>query len=364
MMYEMLEKERQEKLRSVVRRYWLTISFVLGFFTDLILLNQIDSLVDNLVLLTYALLASFSLVFFYLGISRKGPSSVNDKLIRYMPLTMQYSFGGLLSGMLIFYGRSGDWFNSAPYLLLIIAVIIGNELVSKRSDKLVFHLTLYFIGLFSYVVLVIPVIFGVMGDLIFLISGVVALLVVFGLVQVLRKIVPNFIFQNTKRIILAIGFTYIGLNSLYFANIIPPIPLSLTELEIYQSVSALEAGSYRVVEEQQPFWRRLPLVQDIIHPVDGTIACFARVYAPTRLSTDIYHRWEYKPVGGDWSEGFQLSYPISGANRNGYRGRTVVTAHTPGEWRCNVETPRGQLLGRVTVTVAEGPAGELVTRYK
>jgi hypothetical protein len=359
-----LGKDRQEKIRSVVRRYWLTISFILGFFTDLILLNQIDSLVDNLILLGYALLASVSLICFYLGVSQKGPRAFNDRLIRYAPLFMQYSFGGLLSGMLIFYGRSGDLFNSAPYLLLIITVIIGNELVSKRSDKLVFHLTLYFIGLFSYVVLVVPVITGYMGDWVFLASGIAALGIVTLLIQVLRAIVPNFIFHNTKRIILAIGFTYVGLNTLYFANIIPPIPLSLTELEIYQSVVRQENGSYRVVDEVQPVWNRLPFSQETIHPIDGTIACFARVYAPTRLATDIYHHWEFKAPDGQWEDSLRLGYRIAGTNRGGYRGYTTVTAHTPGEWRCNVETERGQLLGRVTVTVERGPAGELVTRYK
>jgi hypothetical protein len=360
----MLATKGQEKLRSVVRRYWLTISFVLGFMTDLILLNQIDSLVDNLILLGYALLASFSLIFFYLGVSHKGPDGLNEKLVRYAPLFMQYSFGGLLSGMLIFYGRSGDWLNSAPYLLLIVAVIIGNELVNKRSDKLVFHLALYFIGLFSYVVLVVPVITGLMGDVIFLISGLIALGIVTLLVQVLRQIVPNFIRQNTKRIILSIGFTYVGLNTLYFANVIPPIPLSLTELEIYQSVTRLENGSYRVVDETQPLARRLPILQEVIHPMDGTIACFARVYAPTRLSTEIFHRWQYRPAGGDWTESLELGYGIAGTNRGGYGGYTTVTAFTEGEWRCNVETERGQLLGRVTVTVERGPAGALVTRYK
>lgn len=360
----MFNKERRQKIQAFVKHHWLTASFVLGFFTDLILLNQIDSVVDNIILLTYALLASTSLACFYLGVARKGPERLNDVLVRYMPLLMQYSFGGLLSGMLIFYGRSGDWLNSAPYLLLIISVILGNELVSKRSDKLVFHLTLYFIGLFSYVVLVIPVIFGVMGDLIFIMSGIVALIIVTVLLQILSLIVPNFIHQNSRRIVLAIGFTYIGLNTLYFANIIPPIPLSLTELEIYQSVVRLDNGSYRVVDEAQPHWRKLPFAQEIIHPLDGTIACFARVYAPTRLSTNIYHRWEYKPAGGEWTEGFQLSYAIAGTNRGGYRGFTTVTAHTEGEWRCNVETPRGQLLGRVTVTVERGATGQLVTRYK
>lgn len=363
MMYSSMETGTWPTIRRFVKHHWLTVSFVLGFCTDVLLLNQIDNIVDNLILLFYATLATCSLLLFYVGVAQKVRPKVASFFIRYMPMVMQYSFGGLLSGMLIFYGRSGDWFNSAPYLLLIIGVIVGNELVSKRSDKLLFSLVLYFIGLFSYVVLVVPVILGTMGDLIFIISGFVAVGIVTIVGRLLHRIVPNFMRQNTKRIIVTIGFTYVGLNTLYFANIIPPIPLSLTELEIVQSVTRTDTG-YRVVEEMTPWWQHLPFVRPRIHPVNDTISCFARVYAPTRLSTDIYHRWEYKNAEGEWVERLRLGYPIQGSNVNGYRGYTTVTAFQDGEWRCIVETERGQVLGHRSVLVESGPAGELVTRIK
>lgn len=350
--------------RGLIKKYWLTVSFVLGFFTDLILLNQIDSVIDNLVLLFYTLLATVSLILLYVGTAQKGPKSLNQLLVRYTPITMQYSFGGLLSGMLIFYGRSGDWLNSAPYLLLILMVIIGNELVHKRSDKLVFHLALYFIGLFSYVVLVMPVILGAMGDMVFFLSGVAALIILSLVTQILYRIIPNFMRQNTKRIIVSIGFIYVGLNTLYVTNIIPPIPLSLTELEIVQSVERTADGSYRVVEEIPVWWQQLPFAKAEIHPTQGSISCFARVYAPTRLQTEIFHRWEFKNANGEWVERLHLGYQIAGTNRGGYRGYTTVTSSAGGEWRCTVETKRGQVLGRRSVMVERGAPEQLVTRIK
>lgn len=353
-----------KEIKRIVKEHWLTVSFVLGFCTDLLLLNQIDNIVDNMILLFYAVIATFSMLLFYVGIAQKAPPKSSSFFVRYMPLLMQYSFGGLLSGMLIFYGRSGDWLNSAPYLLLIVAVIIGNELVNKRSDKLVFHLALYFIGLFSYVVLVMPVIFGRMGDLVFFLSGIIALGIVTLVIQALYKIVPMFMSQNTRRVILTVGFIYVGLNTLYFSNVIPPIPLSLTELEIVHSVSRQQNGSYRVVEESQPLWRELPFVNPVIHPSASTISCFARVYAPTRLETDIFHRWLVRDANGNWQERLHLDYKIAGTNKDGYRGYTTVTVTKEGEWRCQVETRRGQVLGKRTVNVELDGSGELVTRYK
>lgn len=346
------------------KQHWLTVSFIFGFLNDFLLLNGVDDIFDNIILLFYVVLATLSLLLFYVGISQKGPAFLTKRFVRFMPILIQYSFGGVLSGMLIFYGRSGSWLNNAPFLLLIILVILGNEFVSKRSDRLVYQLSLYFIGLFAYSVLVLPVVLGKMGDFIFFLSGVLALLVVTIVIQLLYRIVPNFMALNTRRTILAIGSVYVGFNVLYYTNIIPPIPLSLTQLNIVQSVDRIQTGGYRVVYEDSPWWQGNPIFREKLHPVNSTISCFSRVFAPTRLTTTIFHRWEYKNVNGDWVEKLRLGYPISGSNRGGYRGYTTISSFTPGIWRCSVETERGQILGRKIVIIEKGPAGSLVTRIE
>lgn len=347
-----------------VRYHWLTVAFFLGFITDVILLNRVDDLFDNLILLFYTLLATTAMLLLYVGVAERVPGRFAQLLKRYAPMLMQYAFGGLLSGMLIFYGRSGDWIASAPFLLLILAVIVGNEFVSKRSDRLIYHLALYFIGLYSYVVLVVPVLLGRMGDAIFILSGLIALVWVSGVVQLLYRIIPNFMQQQTLRVILTLGSIFIGFNVLYFTSVIPPIPLSLTALSIEQSVERV-GTDYRIVSEVQPWYRRLPLVRPVIHPTGSSIACFARVYAPTRLSTEIFHRWEYKTEAGQWQEQFRLGYPISGANDGGYRGYTQLLSLREGVWRCSVETGRGQVLGRTTVRVdTNGVPTETIVRIE
>ncbi len=352
-------------ITAALSRNWLTVAFIAGFITDLILLNRIDDVLDNLILLTYVVLATVSLLLFYAGVAEKFPMTMSRMIQRYAPVLLQYSFGGLLSGMLIFYGRSGDWITSAPFLILILLVIFGNELLEKRSNMLVYHIALYFIGIFSYVVLVLPVLLGRMGDGIFILSGLIALLIVTGVVKWLYKIVPNFMQLNTKRIILMVGSLYVTMTGLYFFNLIPPIPLSLTELDIVQSVYRDNNGNYRITDEEQPWYRRLPLVRDELHPTGSSIACFARVYAPTRLETRIFHRWEYKDEQGDWQEAFRFGYPITGENSGGYRGYTILDSFDDGIWRCGVENERGQVLGRTTIRInTQDPARPLVTRVE
>ncbi len=346
---------------QIIRHHWLTVAFILGFVTDLLLLNRIDDAFDNFILFFYTIVATFSILFLYIGVAEKGPVFLSKALKKYSPVLMQYAFGGLLSGMLIFYGRSGDWFTNTPFMLLILLVIFGNEVVEKRSDRIIYQLSLYYVGIFSYVVLQIPVVLGRMGDGIFIFSGLVSLVVVMILVRTLYLIVPNFMALNTKKIILTIGFIYIGFNSLYFLNAIPPIPLSLTDLEIVHSVERVSSGGYRIAMEQQPWYRRLPFTTNILHPTESSVSCFARVYAPTNLSTKIFHRWEFEDMNGEWQEHFRLGYGISGVNKKGYGGYTSVENFHDGHWRCSVETERGQVLGRKVVLIeTSGVAGEII----
>jgi Protein of unknown function (DUF2914) len=350
----------------VVRKHFLSLAFVFGFLTDLFLLNQIDSLVDNLILVFYVVLATVSLLLFYAGVAQRGGERVSHFLEERMPFLMQYSFGGLLSGMLIFYGRSGDFFVSAPFLLLIIAVVVGNEFIVKRSNRLLFHLALYFIGTFAYLVMLVPLLTGYMGDVIFMVSGVMALLLITGVVKLLIRIIPNFVTMQIRPIVFVVGGLYALLNGLYFFNVIPPIPLSLTELHIYHSVEKTAVGSYRILTEDN-WWPDLPYLAQSFTPLSGKGAyCFARVYTPVRLHTNIYHRWEYyNDTTGEWEQRFRIHYPISGENKRGYGGYSVSNNLRDGTWRCSVETERGQVLGRRSFTVdLGGNAATLVTRFE
>jgi hypothetical protein len=348
---------------SAIARHWLTIAFLLGFTTDVLLLNQVDDAFDNAVLLIYISLATASLVLFYVGIAEKVSPRLRAFFLSYMPAVMQYAFGGLLSGMLIFYGRSGDFLVSAPFLLLIVAVMVGNELVKKRSDRLLYNLMVYFIGIFSYLVLIVPVLLGEMGTLVFIGSGLLALLLMYGLIQLLSKIIPHFLVLEKRMIIFSIGTVYMIFNGFYFFNIIPPIPLSLTELSIHQLVERTTAGGYRMMTEEVGWFSHVGILPTTFHPSAGDGAyCFARVYAPTSLKTDIVHRWEYQDAQGTWQEHYVQSYPITWENKNGYRGFTTVKSIRDGLWRCSVETTRGQVLGRETFRIDTSRAAQdLVT---
>ncbi len=349
-------------VRQKISRHWLTIAFVAGFITDLILLNQIDNAFDNAVLLFYVFLATTSLILFYVSVAERGPAWLVRFLAWTTPVIMQYAFGGLLSGMLIFYGRSGDLLVSAPFLALIVGVILMNELVKKRSERLLYNVSLYFIGVFSYCVLIVPVWLGQMNDLVFIGSGLLAVFLTMFVIKLLKKIVPNFLTMQKRWLVFSIGCIYVLFNTFYFLNIIPPIPLSLTQLSIYHSVEKTLDGNYRNLTEARSWYEKLPYFPLSINPSTGSIACFAKVYTPTTLRTNVVQRWEYKTSEGEWREHYVQSYPIAGNNSGGYRGYTTISSFQSGRWRCSVENERGQVLGRKTFTIdTTGAKPELVT---
>ena len=363
------QKPQKPHHRAVhtVRHHWLTIAFILGFVVDNLTLNRVDQLFDNFVLASYVILAMLSLFMLYASVSQKIDGQFGEYIRHYSPVVQQYAFGGLLSGMLIFYGRSGSWFESWPFLLVILLAIYGNETIRDRASRLIYNIAILFIGLLSYVVLIIPVITGVMGPWVFVGSGLIALAIMYLFIQVLRLVVPRFISIHSKAIIFTLGFIYAGLNFLYFTNIIPPIPLSLKEVGIYHSVVRFENGDYQLKYESGAWWQPFKNSDDTFHPRPGdNVFCFARVFAPTRLATDIYHSWEYYDEStGEWVEHLRTSYAISGGRSDGYRGYTLIQNYTDGRWRCSVETGRGQILGREEFIIdSQDEQGELKTRLE
>ncbi len=343
-----------------VRHHWLTVAFLLGFIVDNITLNRVDQLFDNFLLAMYVILAMGSLLLLYASAAEKIEGQLGVFLKKWSPVMLQYSFGGLLSGMLIFYGRSGSWSESWPYLAIILLAIYGNETLKERASRLIYNLAILFVGLLSYIVLVIPVFTGMMGPWIFVGSGLIAVVIMYWFMRALRLIIPRFLSLHQKAIVFTLGTIYVCLNFLYFANIIPPIPLSLKDVGVFHSVVRFENGDYQLKYEKGEWWQVFKKSDYTYHATsEDNIFCFAKVFAPTRLTTNIYHSWDYyDETEKEWVEYFRLAYPISGGGAGGYRGYTLIQNFIDGKWRCSVETQRGQVLGREVFYIDSNSAPE------
>jgi hypothetical protein len=338
---------RENRTVQFLLRHWLTVAFLAGFLTDFLLLNRIDDWFDNIVLLFHVVVSTVSLLGLYAALAERFGERWSRWILKAASIGMQYSFGGLFSGMLIFYGRSGDVAASWPFLLCIALAIAGNELIHDRGRRLVFNVLAYFVGLFSYLVLVVPVFTGYMGPFVFFLSGLGALVIVYGIVLVLKKIIPQYMYLHTRQLVFVITGTFVMLNGLYFMNVIPPIPLSLKEITIAHSVIRYpQTREYELKYEPIAWWNLYEVWRPTIRPSATTAACYSSVFAPTKIKTEIFHQWDYyDEVLGEWVERFRIPYPITGEAVDGYRGFSASDNVYPGKWRCSVKSTRGQLLG-------------------
>lgn len=339
------------KLAILYHRYERRLSsaaLVLGFIVDNLTLKRIDLLFENLVLA------------FYLGVAGLGIALMNlyeggflrgrfgKRLHSFLPLLIQFAFGALFSGFSIFYLRSGSLAASWPFLLLIFGLLLGNEFSRQRYLRLGFQMGIFFIALFSYAIFYVPIVLGRMGAAVFLLSGVVSLVLMTAFLYVLSRFIPQRIRGGKTVLLRSIGGIFIVINLMYFTNLIPPIPLSLKEAGAYHSVSRTDEGDYLVSFEGRKWYEFLRLRGTLRLSSGEPVYVYSAVFAPTALNTQIIHHWQYYDKEKEkWISADRVQFAIVGGRDGGYRGYSLKTFLFPGLWRVNIETGRGQIIGRV-----------------
>ena len=108
--------------------------------------------------------------------------------------------------------------------------------------------------------------------------------------------------------------------------------------------------------EQPPWYKFWRETDSTFHYKPGASAyCFTSVYAPADIDTPIDHKWShYNERTSEWDTVARVTFPISGGREDGYRGFSATAALSPGQWRCDVETQGGALIGRTSFTAVLG----------
>jgi hypothetical protein len=196
-----------------------------------------------------------------------------------------------------------------------------------------------------------PLLLNRLGAGVFLLSGLASLLGI-GLIIHFLRLFNRASFRESRRPLLgAIAGIYLLINLFYFANVLPPIPLSLKEIGVYHSVSRVSSG-YRVTQELESWWERLWPGRVVHVAGNAPLYVYAAVFAPTRLSTGVVHHWQYyNEPAGEWRSQSRVKLTISGGRDGGYRSYSQKSAPRPGLWRGDIETPRGQIIGRIKFRV-------------
>jgi len=344
------------KIKNLYNEYegYVSSLFLLGGFVfDNLTLNRIDLWIENLVIIIYLAIALFCILFINFYHAGWFQYKILKKSTVFLSFVLQFVFGGLFSVFFIFYFRSASLGVSWFFVLILATILIGNEKLQEKYLRFNFQISIFFIAIFSYLVFSIPILLGRMGALVFILSGIFSLGLISLIVFLIFKI-KKIKFKKNDKVVVSIFSIYILFNILYFTNVIPPIPLALKESNVYHSVKRISNG-YDVRFEPSGWYNVFNDISRTIHWKQGMpIYFFSSVFAPTKISTDIYHCWSYFVKGKcSWIVTDKLGYSIIGGRDGGYRGYTFKYGVKPGKWHVDVITDRGQVLGGRTFFVKE-----------
>jgi len=344
--------ERMKGWYEANERRVSTLSLSFGFIFDSLTLQRIDALRENLWIVINLLMVATCIVLLNRQ-ENDGIEEPGEARRHFWVLTlMQFGFGALLGTFFIFYFRSGTILSAWPFLLVLIVAIVSNEILQKRYVRMVSQVSFLYLSIFSFAIFLVPVVTKSIGPVIFIISGIVSLLLIGLFMLVLRWFAGVKFLRSKLHLTYSVAGIFLGMNILYFANIIPPVPLSLKDAGVYHSINRMTNGSYALQQEVRG-WRDWTRVYELHHHTPGSpVYVYSAIFSPAKLNLNAVHVWQYKDENsGNWTTASRIPLSISGGRDRGFRTYSMKSNITPGLWRVNVVTERGQVVGRVNIRV-------------
>jgi len=322
-----------------------------GFAFDNFTFRRIDLPNTQLIFIGYLALAAVSMAVFHRLAARAAKGLPWPKWRALLPMATQFALGGLWSAFLIFYSRGAVLGESWPFLLVLTAIFIGNEVFKHYHSRLVFTAVLFFFALFSYSIVTLPLFTHTIGVLTFIASGTVALAIFWFFLGIIRLVGREQWKSARWQIGAGALLVYATLNAFYFTGILPPLPLAMADAGIYHSVRKT-GDKYQAVGENQTWVTKIG-APPVMHVAKGEpLYFYSAVFAPIKFSTRIIHRWQhFDSSHHKWRTVSKLAFTINGGRDGGYRGYSVSHRIVPGDWRVDVALPDGHIIGRVRFRV-------------
>jgi hypothetical protein len=330
------------------------LSLAGGFGFDSATFGRIDHAITQAVFIVYLLVAGIAIAVLHVLESRPDGRKPADQTRTILVAVTQFALGCLLSGFCVFYIRSASLTSSWPFLLAMAAIFIGNEYMRRYHARLVFAALLFFFAIYSYAILLVPLVIGNIGRIPFLISGAIAVVIFFFYMQALARLGHERYRSARMQVFVGMVLITVFLNIAYFLRVLPPLPLVLTEAAIYHEVRHVGANYQAAQEDEPPEWQALFGTHAIMHVQKGSkLYLYNAVFAPRGLHTRILHEWQWLQPGRGWVSQQRIPVDITGGREDGYRFYTTKSAPRPGQWQVNIMTGDGRSVGRVRFAVEE-----------
>jgi Protein of unknown function (DUF2914) len=328
-------------------RHFLTVTFFAGFIVDFIFLPSISNPIYPYIGIVYGALVGLGFILREAQLHLLGVGRGSRKLIAIVTIGTSFALGSLLSYVFIYYIRSGDLITSWPLYLLLLASIFVNEFSFKAHTKILINVWLFFVSIIFYIIFNTPLYYKEVSDAVFVRSIILGFLICY-----LYSGLFTLVLYNKK-----LGFKIYGLAAatplliatLYFSNTLPAVPLTLREEGIYSSVKRNGEGGYDfepVKNTPQTFFG-LGTKQQVFPRSGQSLYFYGAVVAPAKVGSSISHTWEkYNALTKKWEQKEQVSFPIIGGRKEGYRGYSVLSNVENGRWRVLVKVGGKRVVGQ------------------
>lgn len=327
-----------------------SFSLIAGFVFDAITLRRVDTLFENIWILAHLVIVGLFIILIHIHESESGDEVNPSKLHFWYVNILQFFFGGTLSAYLVFYFRSTEFSATWPFIFLLAIAFIANESFKKHYVRFSFQVSLFFLSIYSFVIFFLPILLHKIGTKVFLLAGAISLTIITLFVVFLFYLIKNKHKeeQESKKFIfsMVLGIFFL-VNILYFTNLIPPIPLSIKDAGVYNSVTRAN-NNYEVTYEDHG-WKDYFKLYPEFKLVPGMPAyVFSAVFSPKDLNITAVHEWQYyDEKNGKWITQSMIKLPVSGGREAGFRTYSMKSALMQGKWRVNIKTEEGLIIGRV-----------------
>ncbi len=330
--------------------YWPAAFFTLGFLFDVFTIDRVDSLLAILQQIGYLLvIGGVLIVNFFQQTRTPNPESwgkIRTYYERYKNELVHFCFGALLSSYTIFFFKSSSLIVSFAFMLVMATLLVANEWSRFQSASLPFKFALLSLCLICFSLLMVPVLVGSIGLLVFIASLVMGVFPLALLsLYILKKRVQLFELCK-KQILIPSSLVTLIFLILYVLKWIPPVPLSVQFIGVYHDVKKRH-GVYELYHEN-PWWRFwYEGDQNFLAQPGDRINVFFRIFSPAQFSDQIRLVWLHKDPKYGWTEQDQIPIQISGGREEGFRGYGIKSNYIPGEWRVQVQTLDGREVSRI-----------------
>lgn len=331
-----------------------SFSLILGFVVDSLTLNRVDTIWENIWISMHILVVGVFIVLIHRREMEPGDEKDPEKRHFWYVNILQFFFGGLLSACLVLYFKSADIFVAWPFVLLLALAFAANETFKHYYIRFSFQMSLYYLSVYAFFIFLVPVLLHKIGPKVFLLSGFVGLVYILLFILIFFRSTRENFTGNKKILFPIITSIFILVNILYFANLIPPLPLSLKEGGAYHSVVKNDNGNYDVATQEYGISKYFKVYKEFIKTKDSPVYIYSAVFSPKNLNLTVVHEWQlHDKVKNKWVTKRIISLPVVGGRGGGFRTYSMRSKVEEGKWRVNVKTEEGQIIGRVRFTVKE-----------